>query len=57
MLTPGVVLLHENARLHTVAHTRELLGYFNWELFDIPPHSPVLALSDYHLFTYLKNWL
>jgi histone-lysine N-methyltransferase SETMAR len=31
--------------------------YFNWELFDHPPYSPVLALSDYHLFTYLKNCL
>jgi histone-lysine N-methyltransferase SETMAR len=26
-------------------------------LFDHPPYSPDLALSDYHLFTYLKNWL
>jgi hypothetical protein len=24
---------------------------------DHPPYSPVLALSNYHLFTYLKNWL
>jgi hypothetical protein len=28
-----------------------------WELFDHPPYSPDLAPSDYHLFTYLKNWL
>jgi hypothetical protein len=26
-------------------------------LFDHSPYSPDLALSDYHLFTYLKNWL
>jgi hypothetical protein len=26
-------------------------------LFDHPPSSPDLASSDYHLFTYLKNWL
>jgi hypothetical protein len=26
-------------------------------LFDHPPYSPDLASSDYHLFTYLKNWL
>jgi hypothetical protein len=26
-------------------------------LFDHPPYSPDLAPSDYHLFTYLKNWL
>jgi hypothetical protein len=26
-------------------------------LFDHPPYSPDPATSDYHLFTYLKNWL
>jgi histone-lysine N-methyltransferase SETMAR len=26
-------------------------------MFDHPPYSPDLALSDYHLFTYLKNCL
>jgi hypothetical protein len=31
--------------------------HFNWELFDQPPYSPDLALSDYNLFPYLKNWL
>jgi histone-lysine N-methyltransferase SETMAR len=51
------VLLHDNARPHTAARTRALLGHFNWELFDHFPYSPDLALSDYHLFTYLKSWL
>jgi hypothetical protein len=37
MLTPGVVLLHGNARPHTAARTRTLLEHFNWELFDHPP--------------------
>jgi hypothetical protein len=26
-------------------------------LFDHPPYSPDLSPSDYHLVTYLKNWL
>jgi hypothetical protein len=26
-------------------------------LFDHTPYSPDLAPSDYHLFTYMKNWL
>jgi histone-lysine N-methyltransferase SETMAR len=52
-----VVLFHDNERQHTAAHTRALLEHFNWELSDHLPHSPDLALSDYHLFTYLKNWL
>jgi histone-lysine N-methyltransferase SETMAR len=43
--------------LHTAAHTRALQEHFSWELFDHLPCSPDLAPSDYHLFTYLKNWL
>jgi histone-lysine N-methyltransferase SETMAR len=57
MLTYSVVLLHDNASPHTAARTRALLEHFNWELFDHTPYSPDLAPCDYHLFTYLKNWL
>jgi hypothetical protein len=57
MLTFGVVLLHDNAHLHAAAHTSALLKHFNWELFDHHPYSPDLAVSDYRLFTHLKNWL
>jgi hypothetical protein len=56
-LTSSVVLLHNNAHLHTVASIWELLEHFNLKLFDHLPYSPDIALSDYHLFTYLKNWL
>jgi histone-lysine N-methyltransferase SETMAR len=51
MLTFSVVLLYDNARPQTAAHTQSLLEHFNWELFDHPPYSPDLALSNYHLFT------
>jgi hypothetical protein len=51
------MLLHDNAGLHTPGHTQTLLEHFFWELFDHPPYSTDLALSDYHLFTSLKNWL
>jgi histone-lysine N-methyltransferase SETMAR len=51
MLTYSVVLLYDNTCLHTAAHTQAMLEHFN------PTYSPDLALSDYHLFTYLKNWL
>jgi hypothetical protein len=57
MLTSGVVLLHDSVRPHAAAHNRALLEHFNWELFHRLPYSPVLAPSDYHLFTYLKGWL
>jgi hypothetical protein len=51
MLTFCVKLLHNNAR------PLELLPLQHWELFDHPSYSPDLTLCDYHLFTYLKNWL
>jgi transposase len=51
------VLLHNNAHQHTATRTRAQLEHFNWELFDRPSYSPDLTPSDYHLFTYLKNWL
>jgi hypothetical protein len=57
MLTAGVVLLQDNARPHTAACIRALLEHFNWDLFDHPLYKPDLPPSDYHLFTYLKNWL
>jgi hypothetical protein len=57
MLTYGVVSLHENARPHTAARTQVLLEHFNWEMFDQPPYSHDLSLSDYHPFTYLQNCL
>jgi hypothetical protein len=31
-------------------------GAFSWELFGHPPYNPDLSPSDYHLFTYMKNW-
>jgi hypothetical protein len=57
MLTSSVVLLHDNAHLHTAARIRGLLEHFSWDLYDHPSYSPDLAPSDYHLFTFLKNWL
>jgi hypothetical protein len=55
ILASGIVLLHNNARLYTAAHTRALLEHFNWELFGHLLYSTDLAPSDYHLFTYPKN--
>jgi hypothetical protein len=52
-----IVLLHDSMHPHTVARARALRERFNWELFGHPSHSPDLTLSDYHLFTYLKNCL
>jgi hypothetical protein len=60
MLTSSVVFLHDIVRPHmnTAAHTwAALLEHLKWELFNHHPYSPDLTLSNYHLFTYLKNWL
>jgi histone-lysine N-methyltransferase SETMAR len=56
-LTSDIVLLHDNACLHTAVHTQALLKHFNCELFDYLSYSPDLTPTDYHLLTYLKNWL
>jgi histone-lysine N-methyltransferase SETMAR len=57
MLTKGVVLLHDNARPHTMARAAALIKVFNWEIFNHSPYSPDLASSNYHLFTKMKVWL
>jgi hypothetical protein len=57
MLKSGLVFLLDNALPHTAAHTQALLEHFHWELFDHLSYSSDLAPVDYHLFTYLKNWL
>ncbi|KAJ8891597.1 hypothetical protein PR048_004125 [Dryococelus australis] len=57
MLTLGVVLLHDNARLHSAAVTQQLQACFQWEVFDHTPYSPDLVLSDFHLFPALRKWL
>jgi histone-lysine N-methyltransferase SETMAR len=56
MLTSNAVLPLDNTYLHTATPTQALMRHINWKLFDHPPYSPDLAPSDYHLFTYLKNW-
>ena len=56
-LSKGIALLHDNARLHTAAHTVETLQKFNFEVLAHPPYSPDLAPSDYHLFGPLKEAL
>jgi hypothetical protein len=56
MLTSGVMLIHDNAHPHTAARTQTLLNV-NWMLSDHPLYSSHFAPNDYHLFTYLNNWL
>ena len=57
LLSNGVVLLYDNARPHTAAHTAETLRKLKFQVMAHPPYNPDLALSDYHLFGPLKEAL
>jgi histone-lysine N-methyltransferase SETMAR len=54
LLSKGVVILHDNARPHTSAHTVDTLQKLRFEVLKHPPYSPDLAPSDFHLFGPLK---
>jgi histone-lysine N-methyltransferase SETMAR len=54
-LASCVLLLHDNARTHTVGATQERIQELQWELLEHPPYSPDLVPSDFHLFGPLKS--
>ena len=56
-LSKGIVLLHDNARLHTAVHTVETLQKLNFEVLAHSPYTHDLAPSDCHLFGPLKEAL
>lgn len=45
-----LILLHNNARLHTAKMTKEALNSLGWEVLPQPVYSPGLAPSDFYLF-------
>jgi histone-lysine N-methyltransferase SETMAR len=51
------VLLHDNARPHTAAHTAETLRKLKFDVTAHPPYSSDLAPSDYFLFGSLRKAL
>jgi len=54
-LSKEMLLLHDNARPHTAAHTLETLKQLKWEAMEHPAYSPNLVPSDFHLFGPLKT--
>ena len=55
-LSRGIVLIHDNARLHTARQTQTLLhDAFHWDKFDHPLYSPDLAPSDFYLFSKMDH--
>jgi Transposase and inactivated derivatives len=49
------LLLHDNARPHISCHTTAEIVKIGWEVLPLPPYSPDLAPSDFHLFGPLKE--
>ena len=56
-LRRGVLLLHDNAPVHKFNITQTAIQYTGFAELDHPAYSPDLALSHYHLFSNLKNFL
>jgi len=40
MLSATILLLHDNGRPHSAAHTQDLITSFKWEQMDHPPVQP-----------------
>ena len=57
MLIRSAILLHDNARLHTIAITREKLTKMHWKTPEHPSYSPDLLPCYYHIFDTLKEEL
>jgi histone-lysine N-methyltransferase SETMAR len=57
LLSKGVLLLHHNAQPRTATAMVQALQWLGFELLPQPPYSPDLALSDYHIFSPLKETL
>ena len=54
-LTSQILLVSDNARLHTARTTIEALETLKFEVLSHPPYSSDLAPSDYHSFLHLKR--
>jgi hypothetical protein len=52
-----MLLLHDNAQPHTATTMVQAVQRLGFELLPHPPYSPDLALSDYHIFSPLKETL
>jgi len=53
----GMLIQHDNARPHTSLRTQEAITKFGWTVLPLPPYSPDLAPSVFHLFWPLKDAL
>ena len=49
--------MHDNAKPHMAARTRDFLECLGWKIFSHPAYSPDLAPSDFSLFPKVKKFL
>ena len=56
-LTHGILLLHDNARVHTAARAQAEILNLRFQQLSHPPYSPDMAPSDFYLFRLLKKHL
>lgn len=56
-LSQGILILHDNAPVHTAFHARSVLGKNGFTELNHPPYSPDLAPCDYFLFRNLRKCL
>jgi [histone H3]-lysine36 N-dimethyltransferase SETMAR len=56
-LTRGILLLHDNAPVHTSHVAAAAIRECGFEQINHPPYSPDLAPSDFYLFSNLKKHL
>lgn len=54
-LNRGVLILHDNAPVHTARTTQLAMARNGFDAIDHPPYSPDLAPCDYFLFRLLKK--
>ena len=55
ILSNGIMLVINYARLHTANLVRDKLQRFGWETLQHPQHSPDLSPCDFHIFGDLKK--
>jgi transposase len=53
--TSPILLLHDNARPHTVRSMIDALEMLKFEVLSHPPYNPDLAPSNFHFFPHLKR--
>ena len=55
LVVQNPMILHDNARSHTIASVTDLLHQWQWEILEYPPYSSNMSPCDYNLFTKVKE--